>query len=67
MDRYGCDASSYNSTKTFLAAGGRRTDSADSYTDAELGIGLAMREWKASGAGTRKDIFIVSKVGGRSV
>jgi diketogulonate reductase-like aldo/keto reductase len=45
-----------------LAIGGRRTDSAISYTGAEPGIGLSMREWIADG-GDRAELFIGSKVG----
>ena len=48
-----------------IAPSGRHTDSADSYTGAEPGIGLAMREWMASdpAANTREDLFIASKIG----
>ena len=62
---YACSASSYNGTRTFLAIGGRHTDSAISYTGSEPGIGLAMREWMASAPATnkREDLFIGTKVG----
>ena len=62
---YTCKQSSYEGTLTFLALGGRHTDSADSYTGAEPGIGLAMREWMASdpAANRRADLFIGSKIG----
>lgn len=62
---YACSASSYNGTRTFLAMGGRHTDSAISYSGAEPGIGLAMREWMASAPATnkREDLFIGTKVG----
>jgi diketogulonate reductase-like aldo/keto reductase len=60
---YSCSASSYNGTRTFLAAGGRRTDSADSYAAAEPGIGLAMRQWMAETGSRRSELFIGSKIG----
>ena len=62
---YKCGQSSYEATLTFLALGGRHTDSADSYTGAEPGIGLAMREWMAAdpATNTRADLFIASKIG----
>ena len=61
---YKCEQSAYEGTLTFLALGGRHTDSADSYTGAEPGIGLAMREWMASDAANRReDLFIGSKIG----
>ena len=62
---YQCSQPAYDATLTFLALGGRHTDSADSYTGAEPGIGLAMREWLASAPAThkREDLFIASKVG----
>lgn len=62
---YVCSKSSYDATLTFLALGGRHTDSADSYTDAEPGIGLAMREWMAASpkANRRADLFIETKIG----
>ena len=61
---YSCSQSSYEATLTFLALGGRHTDSADSYTDAEPGIGLAMREWMAAGpSNKREDLFIGTKIG----
>ena len=62
---YKCSQSSYEATLTFLALGGRHTDSADSYTDAEPGIGLAMREWMASSpvSNRREELFIGSKIG----
>jgi len=55
-------SNSYAAVGTFLAIGGRRTDSAISYTGAEPGIGLSMREWIADG-GDRAELFIGSKVG----
>ena len=62
---YKCQLSSYEATLTFLALGGRHTDSADSYTDAEPGIGLAMREWIAADPANnqRSELFIASKIG----
>ena len=62
---YDCPVGPHTATATFLALGGRHTDSAISYTDAEPGIGLAMREWMAASPGTnkREDLFITSKVG----
>jgi|EP01043_Picozoa_sp_COSAG02_P014793 diketogulonate reductase-like aldo/keto reductase len=61
---YQCGQSAYEGTLTFLALGGRHTDSADSYTGAEPGIGLAMREWMAGDAANRReDLFIASKIG----
>jgi diketogulonate reductase-like aldo/keto reductase len=62
---YACSASSYNGTRTFLAMGGRHTDSAISYSGSEPGIGLAMREWMAAAPATnkREDLFIGTKVG----
>ena len=60
---YACSIDAYQATKTFLALGGRRTDSADSYAGAEPGIGRAMREWMVGGGSPRSDLFIVSKAG----
>jgi diketogulonate reductase-like aldo/keto reductase len=62
---YKCPQSSYEATLTFLALGGRHTDSADSYTGAEPGIGLAMREWMAADPANHKrsELFIGSKIG----
>lgn len=55
----------HDATLSFLALGGRRTDSADSYTGAEPGIGLAMREWMAARPAEhpRSSLFIGSKIG----
>jgi alpha-L-fucosidase len=60
----GTDAA-HAATLSFLALGGRRTDSADSYTGAEPGIGLAMREWMAADPAEhqRSSLFIGSKIG----
>ena len=46
----------------WLQAGGRRIDAANSYQD-QVDVGIAMNNFINSGAATREEIFLLSKVG----
>lgn len=58
MEIAGCGPYTQEAVKAWLALGGRRLDSADSY-NTQVSVGKAM---KASGV-PRKDIFLLQKVG----
>jgi diketogulonate reductase-like aldo/keto reductase len=57
-----CGGYVQSAVMNFLQAGGRRLDTANSYQD-QVDVGIAMNNFIATGAVTRDEIFLLSKVG----